>query len=128
MPFATGMVYFFKGCQASNPVKDKLAICMSAEASLFYLINSVDEKRPYQYEKDHVVYLEKYQIKCLSHTSYINVSKICFMTEKSFTEQVVKELLPNAVWLLIKQKVLSDRLVLRKYKDIILHTEKLMKF
>ena len=69
MPFITGRVYFFKKCKISNPVKDKFAICISADDSLFFLINSVDERRPYQHEVEHVIYLEKHQLNCLSHQS-----------------------------------------------------------
>ena len=119
MKYRTGRVYFLKNCPVSFPVKDKLAICVSGKNLLFVLINSVDEKRPYQHELEHVVYLETHQINCLNHKSYTNVSKLHFIQEAYLILSEEREMLSNAIWLNIRSKISQDPTIPKKYKIII---------
>ena len=119
MKYKTGRVYFLKNCPVSFPVKDKLAICVSGKNLLFILINSVDERRPYQHELEHVVYFEAHQINCLSHKSYTNVSKLQLIQEDQLVLSEERETLSNAVWLNIRSKINQDPTIPQKYKTIV---------
>lgn len=117
--FESGTVYFIKQCKKSIPPKDKLVICVSNKDSLFFFINSVDEKRPYQYEKDHVVYLENYQLRCLSHQSYINITRYFSINSSDFVSAEKRENLNSLVKSTIKTAVKKDKTISNRIKKII---------
>jgi hypothetical protein len=120
MNFKSGTVYYLKNCQAVYPTKDKFVVCISPMRLLFYFINSVDEKRPYAHEGDHVVFLETYQMQCLSHKSYINVSKIGEIQQNQFSDAHMKEPLSNEILLRLKSKIAANRKLSREQKNIVL--------
>lgn len=112
MPFKVGHIYHFKPCRASNPTKDKYAICMSAEYSWFYLINScsdVPPKRPYEHEKGLTVILQPYQISPMTKKSYINVNRIVSITSDDYDEYREYNQVSNMIWLTIKALCIAKR-------------------
>ena len=115
----TGAVYFIPNCTVSNPIKDKYAICVSADDNLWFLINSCDERRPYHHELDDVVYLETHEINCLKHRSYINIKNIRMLSDIDKENFSFKCLLQNDLWLKIKTAVKRNKTLQRKYKQII---------
>ncbi len=117
--FESGTVYFIKQCKQSIPPKDKFVICISNKDNLFLFINSVDEKRPYQYEKDHLVYLETHQLQCLSHQSYINITKYFSISGSDFTSVEKRENLNPSIKLTIKTAIQKDKTIFNKIKRII---------
>lgn len=124
MAFRTGYFYFVNPCRASIPVKPKFVICVSEENDLFYLINSCDEKRPYEHELEHVVYLEKINCSALDHRSYIDVSKPRVIEPGDYSSATAKGVAANDIWLKIKKTALSDRKLGSKFKKIIENSKK----
>lgn len=112
MYFKTGCIYHFKPCKSSFPVKNKYAICMSEEKNWFYLINSCSETppiRPYSHEKGLVIILNEFQVKPLSHKSYLNVKKLITISSDDYDECREYEKVSNKVWLEIR-KLCLDKL------------------
>lgn len=118
MQIKTGFLYHLRECKVCNPVKDKYGICISAENQWFYLINSVDEKRPYAHEKDHVVYLEKHQIEALKHRSYIVVTKSTLIRPQDVKAIKCLEKITPLVWNNIRHQVCLDSTVQMKIKKL----------
>lgn len=119
MAFKTGYLYFINPCNASVPPKPKLAVCISATHSLFYLINSCDGVRPYQHEKGHIVILEEHVLSALVHNSYINVTKPRIIESGEYSHSTEREKIPNNILLKIKKQALCDRKLQNVYKNII---------
>ncbi|MDR1391270.1 MAG: hypothetical protein LBI95_02790, partial [Holosporales bacterium] len=118
MNFKVGTIYHFKNCETAYPPKNKFAVCISSRRSFFYLINSIDDKRPYAYEEKHVVFLETSRVECLSHKSYINVSKVREIQQKHDVQE--KNILSNDLLLKIRNKVKNNKKLSNEYKNIIL--------
>lgn len=114
-----GGLYFIHNCSVSYPIKDKFAICVSAQDNIFYLVNSCDEKRPYRHELDFVVYIEPHNLQDISHRSYINVSKIHVLPEEDIQNSHEICVMTNDLWLRIKNKIVRCPLIQNKYKQII---------
>lgn len=119
MVFKTGYLYFINPCRASIPVKPKFAICMSTENSLFYLVNSCDDVRPYKHEEGHVVYIPEAKFKTLSRRSYVNVSKPRIIEPGDYVNTTEKEYVPNDLWIKIKSMALKDKSLSVKFKEMI---------
>lgn len=102
MSFKTGYIYHFKPCRTSYPVKNKYAICMSGECGWFFLINSCDDKRPYDYEKDLSVIFNEFQVEPLKHKSYINVNKLKTIGIDDYDECQEYKKVSNMIWLKIR--------------------------
>lgn len=124
MAFRTGYFYYINPCRASIPVKPKFVLCMSAEYNLFYLINSCDDKRPYEYEKEDVVYIEKTNLNTLSHKSYINISKPRQIEPWDYENAKEKGFIANDLWLRIKNAASHNRKLGMKLKKIIAYSKK----
>lgn len=119
MVFKNGYLYFINPCSASIPVKPKFAICMSANDSLFYLVNSCDSSRPYKHEIEHSVIITPINLRTLSHNSYVNVSKPRVIGIGDYVNVEEKEFLANDLWLKLKSHAIKDKKLERKYKEII---------
>lgn len=124
MSFKNGGLYYIPQCSISIPVKDKFAICVSAEDNIFYLVNSCDERRPYAHEIEYVVYIERHHFKELSHRSYINIKNIKFLPEKDLAKAMEYSIMPNDLWLRIKSQAATCKTLQGKYKIIIMKQNK----
>lgn len=124
MVFQNGFLYFIPNCSVSVPVKDKFAICISADDNIFYLVNSCDERRPYSHELDHVVYIEKRHFASLRHRSYINIKNIKNLSVGDLSVAEARGLMSNDLWLKIKSMVSNSKVVQVRYKDIIARQNK----
>lgn len=120
MNFKAGTIYHLKNCTAAYPTKNKFVVCISPKKSFFYFINSIDGKRPYAHETDHVVFLEASRVECLSHKSYINVSMVCEIQQDQFSDVREKEMLSDDLLLKIRSKVKEDKRISREHKNIVL--------
>lgn len=114
-----GCLYFIPQCGASVPQKDKFALCVAVSDRLCYLINSCDDKRPYRHELDSVVYVDRTHLAMLKYRSYLNVTKVCVLSQSDIDKAIEKGEIPNNLWLGIKKKVSESRTLQRKYKEII---------
>ena len=92
---------------------------MSAKDSLFYLINSCDEKRPYKHEEGHVVFIEAIKFKSLTHRSYINVTKPRIISVGDYNTASEKEYVANDLWLKIRKTAQNDKRLSGKLKEMI---------
>lgn len=120
--FKTGFIYHFTPCRASDPVKNKYAICVSGQNKWFYLINSCSDIppiRPYEFEKGKVVFLNKFQNTTLKKRSYINVLKLRIVTENDYDYCKEYEKVSNLIWLDIKKLVREIDGLSPNTKDII---------
>jgi hypothetical protein len=120
MNFRPGTIYHLRDCAAAYPKKDKFVVCISSTKSFFFFINSVDAKRPYAHEQDHIVFLGPYRVQCLSHKSYINVSIVSEIQQNKFSDACEKESLSNDLLIKIRDKVTLDKKLSRELKNIIL--------
>lgn len=82
---------------------------MCGERGWFYLINSCDDKRPYDYEKALSVIFNEFQVEPLKHKSYINVKKLITIGFDDYDECREYEKVSNMIWLSIRELCLQKQ-------------------
>ena len=120
--FKTGVIYHFTPCRASEPVKNKYAVCVSGQNSWFCLINSCSDVfpvRPYPHEEGQVVFFKNFQNETLKRHSYINVSKMTIITERHFDHYKAYQKISPMVWINIKRVVGESNRLPKQQKDVI---------
>lgn len=75
---------------------------MCGERGWFYLINSCDDQRPYNYEKCLSVIFNEFQVEPLKHKSYINVNKLKTIGIDDYDECQEYKKVSNMIWLKIR--------------------------
>ena len=126
--FKTGVIYHFTPCRASEPVKNKYAICVSGRNKWFYLINSCSDTspmRPYEFENGQVVYFNNFQNETLKRRSYINILKLKVISETHYDYCKEYERISNMIWLKIRNFACEHDGLSAHIKEI-LKTEKIV--
>lgn len=82
---------------------------MNGERGWFYLINSYDKNRPYDYEKDLSVIFNEFQVEPLKHKSYINVNKLRIIGIDDYDECQEYTRVSNMIWLKIRELCLRKQ-------------------